>query len=433
MFISDNIGINEKGNMTVAGHDCASLAESFGTPLYIMDEDKLRENMRAFRDSISACYNGNGLVCYASKALCCREMCRIAASEGLGLDVVSGAEIYTAMSVGFDASKICFHGNSKTDEEIRYALKSGVGRIVADNITELHNIDRIAGEENICARIMLRIKPGIDAHTHDFVKTGQIDSKFGLALETGEAFEAVREAISHKNLRLLGVHCHIGSQIFDVDPFEEAARVMLSFIAKVRDELQYELEDLNLGGGFGIRYVESDNPKPFGEYLKRVSTVIHEECARLSLKAPFVIIEPGRSIAGSAGVTLYKVSAVKNIPGIRTYVLIDGGMCDNPRYALYKSQYMIDVVGKAGLEKTENVTVGGKCCETGDFIGENMPIQKVEPDDIIAVHTTGAYNYSMSSNYNRTPRPAIVFVSRNGEPRVAVKRESYEDIIRNDI
>lgn len=433
MFVSDNIGINDNGNMTIAGHDCANLAAEYHTPLYIMDEDVLRANMRAFKNSIEDCYGSNGLVCFASKAFCCREICRIAAEEGIGLDISSGGELYTALSAGFDPAKLCLHGNNKSSDELRYAVSAEVGRIVVDNIDELYRLDKIAQEAGKRPGILFRIKPGIDAHTHDFIRTGQIDSKFGFALETGEAFNALREALSCNNLNIRGVHCHIGSQIFDIEPFTEAARVMLGFIAEVKSKLSYEIPELNLGGGFGIRYTQKDNPPCYSDYIRRVSKVIDEECARLSLSRPFILIEPGRSIAGSAGTTLYTVGAVKEIPGIRTYVSVDGGMCDNPRYALYQSEYSADIVSKADQSKTTSVTLAGKCCESGDLLGENIPLQPAESGDILAVHATGAYNYSMSSNYNRTPRPAVVFVGKDLPPRIAVKREDYADLIRNDI
>ena len=279
---------------------------------------------------------------------------------------------------------------------------------------------------------MLRIKPGIDAHTHDFVKTGQIDSKFGFALETGEAMEAVREAVSCENLSLDGVHCHIGSQIFDIAPFEEAAKVMIGFISQIRNELGYEIKGLNLGGGFGIKYLEKDDPSPFETYMERVSGVVRSECERLGIAMPYIHIEPGRSIAAPAGLTLYTVGARKEIPNIRTYVSVDGGMADSPRYILYGSEYEAVVANKADQERSEKVTIAGKCCESGDLIGENMPLQHAESGDIIAVLATGAYNYSMSSNYNRLQKPAVVFV-KDGIARLAVKRESLDDIIRNDL
>ena len=360
------------------------------------------------------------------------EMCRIVNDEGLGLDVVSGGELYTAIKAGFDVSKIGYHGNNKTDEELRYAVSSDVGHIIVDNFSELEHLERIAGELGKKPHIMFRIKPGIDAHTHSFVKTGQIDSKFGFALETGEAFEAVKEAVQCKNLDFMGVHCHIGSQIFDIEPFEEAARVMLDFIAKIKNELNHEVRELNLGGGFGIKYLNEHDPAPYETYMERVSKVVKSRCGELGIKMPSILIEPGRSIASPAGITLYTVGARKEIPGIRTYVSIDGGMCDNPRYILYQSEYEAVVANKAGQERDERVTIAGKCCESGDLIGENMPLQHAESGDIIAVLATGAYNYSMASNYNRIPRPAVVFV-KNGESRIVVKRESFEDIVRNDI
>ena len=432
MFISDNLGVNTEGNLTIGGADTIELANEFGTPLYVMDEQVIRNSLRRFHDSMNKYYNGNGEVHYASKAFSCMEMCRIVASEGDGLDVVSIGELYTAVKAGFPMEKVGFHGNNKTDEELDFAVKVGVGHIIVDNIDELHRLEKISAEKSAQPNIMFRIKPGIDAHTHDFVKTGQIDSKFGFALETGEAFEAVKEAVNCKNVKLIGLHCHIGSQIFDIAPFEEAAKVMLGFIAKIKNELGYVIEGLNLGGGFGIKYLNEHDPKPFEVYLEKVSEVVKTECAALGIKLPKMFIEPGRSIAGPAGITLYTVGARKEIPGIRTYISVDGGMADNPRYILYGSEYDAVVANKAGEERKDRVTIAGKCCESGDLIGENMPLQYAESGDIIAVCATGAYNYSMSSNYNRLQKPAVVFVN-NGKARLAVKRETLDDIIRNDI
>ncbi len=432
MFVSENLAVNQNGNLTIGGVDTVELAKNYGTPLYVMDEQMIRKNLRRFHESMQKFYDGKGLVCYASKAFSCMEMCRIVASEGDGLDVVSVGELYTALKAGFPAEKIGFHGNNKTDEELKFAVENNIGHIIVDNISELHRLENIASSLNKKPDILFRIKPGIDAHTHDFVKTGQIDSKFGFALETGEAFDAVKEAVNCENLNLTGLHCHIGSQIFDIAPFEEAARVMLGFIAKIKNELGYEIKGLNLGGGFGIKYLNSDDPQPFEVYLERVSKVVNEECEKLNISRPFIYIEPGRSIAAPAGITLYTVGARKEIPNIRTYISVDGGMADSPRYILYKSRYEAVVANKANEERSENVTIAGKCCESGDLIGENMPLQHAESGDIIAVCATGAYNYSMSSNYNRLQKPAVVFVN-NGEARIAVKRESLDDIIRNDI
>lgn len=432
MFVSENLSVNEKGHLTAGGIDTVELAKKYGTPLYVMDEQLIRKACRSFKSSIDKFYGGNGLVCYASKAFCCKEMCRIMKEEGIGLDVVSIGELYTAVKSGFDCDKICFHGNNKTDEELEFAVENNIGHIIVDNISELEKLNAIAKSKGITAKIMFRIKPGIDAHTHNFVKTGQIDSKFGFALETGEAFEAVKKAIDSENIILRGLHCHIGSQIFDIEPFETASEVMLKFIAKIKNELGFEVKELNLGGGFGIKYLESHDPVPYETYMERVSETVHKCCKELEINLPFILIEPGRSIAGPAGITLYTVGARKEIPDIRTYISIDGGMCDNPRYILYQSEYEAIVANKASEPRNEKVTIAGKCCESGDLIGENMPLQHAESGDIIAVCATGAYNYSMSSNYNRIPKPPVVFIN-NGESRIVIKKETLEDIIRNDI
>ena len=432
MFVSENLGVNEKGHLTVSGTDTVDLAAEYGTPLYVMDEEMVRKNCRRFNDSMKKFYGEKGEVHYAGKAFSCMEMCRIVASEGIGLDAVSIGELYTALKAGFPMEKIGFHGNNKTDAELEFAVENGVGHIIVDNISELQRLEAIAADKGRKPAVMFRIKPGIDAHTHDFVKTGQIDSKFGFALETGEAFEAVKEALNCENLTLAGLHCHIGSQIFDIAPFEEAAKVMLGFIAKIKAELGYEVSGLNLGGGFGIKYMEKDDPQPFEVFLERVSAVVKDECEKLGLTQPFMYIEPGRSIAAPAGLTLYTVGARKEIPNIRTYISVDGGMADSPRYILYKSEYEAIVANKANEERTEKVTIAGKCCESGDLIGENMSLQHAESGDIIAVCATGAYNYSMSSNYNRLQKPAVVFVNK-GASRIAVKRETLDDIIRNDV
>lgn len=432
MFVSENLTVNENGHLAAGGIDTVELAEKYGTPLYVMDEQVVRNTLRRFKDSIDKFYGGKGEVHYASKAFSCMEMCRIVNSEGVGLDAVSIGELYTAVKAGFDVSKIGFHGNNKTNEELEYAVSVGVGHIIVDNISELMRLEKIAAEKGVKPAIMFRIKPGIDAHTHNFVKTGQIDSKFGFALETGEAFDAVKQAISCENVELMGLHCHIGSQIFDIAPFEEAARVMLGFIAEIKNKLGFEIKGLNLGGGFGIKYLQKDDPSPFETYMERVSKVVKSECERLSIAQPFIFIEPGRSVAAPAGITLYTVGARKEIPNIRTYISVDGGMADSPRYILYGSEYEAVVANKASQDKSETVTIAGKCCESGDLIGENMPLQHAESGDIIAVCATGAYNYSMSSNYNRLQKPAVVFIN-NGQSRIAVKRETLDDIIRNDV
>ncbi len=431
-MISKSVNINEKGNLTIGGADCVELANTYGTPLFVYDENLIRTTCREFKDSIDEFYNGNGMVLYASKAFSCKEMYRIVQSEGLGCDVVSGGELYTALSAGFDASNIFFHGNNKSLEEIEYALKSGVGRIVVDNITELDNVQNIASKLNITANIVLRIKPGIDAHTHDYIRTGQIDSKFGFALENGEAIDATEKALNLKNVKLHGFHCHIASQVCETKPFVEAAEVMLTFMNDVRNKFGVTLGELNLGGGFGVKYIESDGQIPFKEFMKNTCFALNNKAKELNFPVPKIFIEPGRSVVAPAGITLYTVGNVKTIEGIRTYVSIDGGMADNPRYALYHADYTIEIANKANNEKDFIATVAGKCCESGDLIQENVPMQTPEVGDIMAVLTTGAYNYSMASNYNRIPRPAVVMVS-SGESRVIIKRETYDDIIKNDI
>lgn len=431
MLISDALGVNGLGHLTIGGRDTVQLAQTYGTPLYVMDEEEIRRSCRRYKDSMDRYYGGNGLVAYASKAFCCKEICRIAHQEGLGLDVVSAGELHTAVSVGFPPEKLIFHGNNKTMAELVMALEQDVGRIVVDNLTELRLLNQLARAAGKRPGVLLRIKPGVDAHTHDFVRTGQIDSKFGFALETGEALTAAREAAAAEYLNFLGVHCHIGSQIFDSEPFRHAAQVMVGFLAQVRDEVGIALRELNLGGGFGIKYTPDHDPAPYDSYMELVSAAVKDACARASLPTPFIIIEPGRSIVGSAGLTLYRVGEVKTIPGVRTYVSVDGGIFDNPRYALYQSQYSFVAASKAAQPPAGTVTVAGKCCETGDLLGENIPLPQVEPGDILAVLATGAYNYSMASNYNRNPRPPVLMVGT--EERIIVRGETLEDLLRCDV
>lgn len=428
----DGLGINQAGHLTFAGADTVDLAKEFGTPLYVMDEERIRKNIKMYRDSIDRFYGGQGLCCYASKAFSCRQVYRICQEEHIGVDTVSMGELYTAMSVGFDPHKICYHGNNKTAEELRYALTCGVDRIVVDSFAELGLLDEIAAELGVKAGILLRLSPGIEAHTHEFIRTGGIDSKFGFAIELGDAMRAVKLALSKPNLELRGIHCHIGSQIFELEPFEHAADVMLSFLADVKRETGVECRELNLGGGFGILYTEEDDPIEYGLYMQSVAEAVRNTCARLGLQMPFIIIEPGRSIVGEAGITLYEIGNVKEIRGIRTYVSVDGGMTDNIRYALYDSKYDFEVANRVREEKTACVTVAGRCCESGDLLGRDVMLQPCGRGDILAVLATGAYNYSMASNYNRVPRPAVVMLS-GGKARVVVRRESLEDLVRNDL
>lgn len=432
MFVSEALRVNDRGHLEIGGCDCVELAKNYGTPLYVLDEALIRKNCRIYKDSMDSFYGGRGLVLFACKALCTLAMCRIAEQEGLGLDVVSGGELYTALKAGFPTDRIYFHGNNKTSEELRLAVENDVGRIVVDNREELHSLNKIAGEKNRTIKISFRIKPGIDAHTHDFVRTGQIDSKFGVALENGEALEIVSEAAGLPNVKVIGVHCHIGSQIFDLAPFELAATVMLEFMAQVKRELGIEIEELNLGGGFGIKYLPEHDPIEYSSYNEAVSRVVKSVCEAKGLKLPFMVMEPGRSIAAPAGITLYTVGAVKDIKDVRKYIFVDGGMTDNPRYALYQAQYDAVLANRPLAEKNGRVTIAGKCCESGDLLVKDISMPEMKPGDLLAVLATGAYNYSMSSNYNRIPRPPVVLV-RNGSPRIIVNREDYADLLRNDV
>lgn len=432
MFVNDCLNVNEKGHLTIGGCDTLELAKEFGTPLYVMDEATIRNTCKSYVNSIKTHYDGKGLPMYASKALSCKALVQLADSENMGLDVVSGGEIYTAMKANFPPEKIQFHGNNKTEAELRMALDYNIGKIIVDNLYELELLNKIAGEKNKVVKISMRIKPGIDAHTHNFIMTGQIDSKFGFALETGEAMAAVKESLKLGNVDLTELHCHIGSQIFDIDPFVKAAEVMMDFIGQIKRETGHLVTELNLGGGYGIKYTENDNPVPYDNYMAAVSKAVKAKAAENDIPVPFIYMEPGRSVVGEAGITLYTVGGRKEIPNIRTYVSVDGGMTDNIRYALYESEYTVVNAGKADQEPNEKVTVAGKCCESGDLIQKDTPVADVQVGDILAVLSTGAYNYSMASNYNRNPRPAIVMV-KDGKPRLIVKRESYDDLVANDL
>ncbi|MBE7035628.1 MAG: diaminopimelate decarboxylase [Ruminococcaceae bacterium] len=431
MLQSECLTINQDNHLTIGGLDTVSLAKEYGTPLYVMDEDQVRRNCRLYTNSMKQFYGDNGMILYASKAQCTMALCKIIASEKMGLDVVSGGELYTAHKAGFPMEHVYFHGNNKTEEELKLALSLGVGRIVVDNLHELSLLDRLCTEMNKNISILFRIKPGIDAHTHDFIMTGQIDSKFGVALENGEAMDIIKKAATMKNISVVGVHCHIGSQIFDLEPFCEAAKIMVHFMADVKQELGLSLTELNLGGGFGVQYIETDDPIAYDKYMEAVSQVVKSVCKERNLPLPRILMEPGRSIVASAGITLYTVGAVKTIPNVRHYLAVDGGMCDNPRYILYQADYTFILANKANNEKNVCYTVAGKCCESGDLLGRDVMLPAAESGDILAVTPTGAYNFSMSSNYNRIPRPAMVMVSE-GKARLVIKRETYEDVIKND-
>ncbi len=432
MFALNYLNINKDNHLEIGGCDTVELAKQYGTPLYVMDEDRIRSNMRAYKNAMDTYYNGNGKVYYASKALSAMYMYKIAAQEELGADVVSGGELYTALRAGFDAHDICFHGNNKSYEELKMAVESGVGIIAVDSFCEIDALNDIAMANGKTADIILRIKPGVEAHTHEFISTGQIDSKFGFAIENGEAEEAAAHAAALSNLRVIGIHCHIGSQIFDLEPFKCAAEIMMNFYIKLKKEYKLPLTTLDLGGGFGISYTNEDTPIEYGSYIQAVANVIKDICQKENEPLPHIHMEPGRSIVGDAGITLYRIGNIKDIKGIRKYVSVDGGMADNPRYILYGAEYDGVLANRAGDEPCDTVTVCGKCCESGDIIMKDVCLPVAKAGDILAVMSTGAYNYSMSSNYNRIPRPPVVMV-KDGKSKIIVKRETYEDIIRNDV
>ncbi len=430
-MLHSNLNINEKGNLTIGGVDTLDIAKAYGTPAYVLDIDKVRLQMRMYYKALTDAFGSTAIPLFASKALSFKEIYRIAAEEKLGIDCVSPGEIYTAHEAGFPMQRAYFHGNNKTDADIEFAIKCGVGTFVVDNKDELYSLDRIAGEHGIIQRILLRITPEVDPHTHKAIMTGNVDSKFGSPISTGQAEEIVCLAIKCKNLELVGVHAHIGSQIFDTEPFVTAAKIMISFIADINERHAYLLRELNLGGGFGVRYTEDDAHIDIDGNIKAIAEQIGKICRDRGIIQPKIMFEPGRSIVAAAGLTLYTVGSVKTVPGFRNYVSVDGGMPDNPRYALYGSKYTALIANKASLPFEYECTIGGRCCESGDLLGEGMKIQAPERGDTLAVLVTGAYNYSMASNYNRIPRPPIIAVE-GGKCRVAVERESYADLCRLD-
>jgi len=430
MYLHGTSRINDRGHLEIGGCDVVDLAKEFGTPLYIVDEElvrrRAREYVQAFRET--------GLrfqVAYASKAFCVMAMCRVAEQEGMSLDVVSDGELYTALQAGFPAERIHFHGNNKTPQEIEMGLDADIGCFVVDNFTELQLLNAMAAERGKKVKVLLRVTPGVEAHTHDYISTGQQDSKFGFDIGNGTAFKAVEQALAQPQLTLLGVHSHIGSQIFEVEGFRMAVEKVAAFAIEVRKKLGATFAVVNLGGGFGIRYVEGDAPLPVGTYVKAIADAVITQFTAADYPLPEIWIEPGRSIVGDAGTTLYTIGTSKDIPGVRKYLAVDGGMTDNPRPALYGSKYEAVLANRANEPAAEIVSVAGKCCESGDMLIWDLQLPKAESGDLLAVFCTGAYNYAMASNYNRIRRPAVVFV-RDGQADLVVARESYENIVGND-
>ena len=429
-MLSDNIGRTPEGVLTIAGQEVTRLAAEYGTPLYLMDEQRIRSNCRMYLKAFRENFPEGSLPLYASKAASFKQIYRIMAEEGMGVDVVSSGELYTALAAGFPAERIHFHGNCKTDADIAYGVASGIGCFIADNREELLALEKTAAGAGVTQAILLRVTPGIDPHTYEAVSTGKVDSKFGAAVETGQAMELVKLALAQPHLKLLGLHCHVGSQVFGEDVYQRTIDIMAAFLAEIRDETGAVLEELNLGGGYGVRYTEEDETIDIPARLREVALHLRRETEKHGLPMPRFLMEPGRSIVADAGMTLCTVGSIKRIPGYKQYAAVDGGMTDNPRYALYQSRYTVYHGSKTG--PTERFDVVGRCCESGDII---QPHVELPADtcrgDILAVCTTGAYNYSMASNYNRLPRPPIVMLTPEGS-YTAVRRETFADLTALD-
>lgn len=433
-MICENLSVNEQGHLCLGGQDTVALAEQYGTPLYLMDEDRIRDRCRTYQKAMREAFGADAMPLYASKACSFKQIYRIMNEEGMGIDVVSSGEIYTAVSVGFPMARAYFHSNNKTDADIAYAMENSVGCFVADNREELDAIERIAAQKGQIQTVLLRLTPGIDPHTYAAVATGKVDSKFGSAIETGQAEEMTAYALSLPHIRLNGFHCHVGSQVFDSDVFLRAAAILLQFSADMRDRYGFLPKELDLGGGYGVRYRVEDPTLDLVSNIRSVGTAVKAQCKALGLPMPAIRMEPGRSIVADAGMTLYRVGTVKRIPGYKNYVSVDGGMTDNPRFALYHSAYTVLLANRVNADVPKfRCSVVGRCCESGDILQEDVSMpEDVHRDDVLAVLTTGAYNYSMASHYNRIPTPPVVLL-RGGESFVAVGRETFADLCRNDI
>ncbi len=418
-------------HLFVGGVDMVELAREQGTALYVMDEQDMRTRMETYLHAFRSRY-ANADIVYASKAFLNKVAVRIVADEGLCLDVSGGGELALALATGFPAERIFMHGNNKTPRELREAISAGVGRIVIDSRIELRRISEIAGELGVEQAIYLRITPGVEADTHQYIRTGCEDSKFGFTMREDFAFRCVKDVLATPNVRLAGLHCHIGSQIFALHSYPEAVEVMVGLMARIEQEYGIRIGELDVGGGLGVAYTADDRPASIDQFAETVTSAVHEACTRHGVAEPRLLAEPGRSLVANAGVTLYTVGIIKTLPNIRKYVAVDGGMSDNVRTALYHADYEPVVANKAGQPRTEIVTIAGKHCESGDAVVIDMPLQHVDVGDIVAVFGTGAYNHTMASNYNGQPRPAIVFV-KDGKARVTTRRETYDDLMSRDI
>jgi diaminopimelate decarboxylase len=425
------VEVNKQGYLLIGGCDVVDLAEEFGTPLYLFDEFTLRHRCREFKNEFCK-YHPDTLIIYASKAFLDRALALIFKEEGLGLDVVSGGELSIAHSVDFPLDKVYFHGNNKTPEELNLALDLDVGRIVVDNFYELELLNKLAREKGISQNILLRITPGVDPHTHQYTTTGTIESKFGFPLATGQAEEAVNQALSASNLNLLGFHFHLGSPVSEAQPYELAMQLVLGFAQEMGKKFGFDLREFDIGGGFDFPYTLDSEVPTIAEYAWALTGKLNGLISGLGLSRPRLIIEPGRAIVGQAGVALYRVGAIKEIPGIKKYVCVDGGISDNIRPALYGAKYEALVANKALGEEREVITIAGKLCQSGDILVRDINLASVEPGDIIAIPVCGAYSIPMSSNYNAMPRPAVAMV-KEGRGRLIRRRETYQDLMNLDL
>lgn len=412
--------------------DGVELAAEYGTPLYVLDEEVIRQNCRTYVEAMHDAFGPDAAPLFASKALCFKGIYPIVESEGMCVDVVSPGEIYTALAAGFPAGKMFFHGTNKTDSDIEYGVMSGVGHFVVDNLNELAILDNVCEKQGVKQKVLLRLTCGLDPHTLEAINTGKVDSQFGVPIDTGQADNFVKEAMSCGNISIEGFHSHVGSQIFESDSFNRQVEILAEYAAKCRDEYGLTVKVLNIGGGFGVRYTEEDPKLNIPERINEIKGHLEAACEKYNLEMPTVYMEPGRSIVADAGVTLYTTGGIKEVKGYRNYVTVDGGMTDNPRYALYKSEYTVLNASRASENPDFECTIAGRCCESGDRVAEDIKIAKPERGEIVAVLTTGAYNYSMASNYNRIPRPAMVMI-KDGSSRLVIKRESFEDLLRNEL
>ncbi|KGL41074.1 diaminopimelate decarboxylase [Listeria newyorkensis] len=423
--------VNEVGHLEIGGVDTLKLAQKYGTPLYVYDVALIKERARGFKKTFEE-LGVKAQVAYASKAFSAIAIYQLMQEEGLSLDVVSGGELYTAMQAGFPAERIHFHGNNKTRHEMEMAIEYSIGCIVIDNFYEIELLAEILREKEASVSVLIRVTPGIEAHTHDYILTGQDDSKFGFGLTNGQAEDAIKRVLAIDDFQLIGLHCHIGSQIFETTGFKLAAHRIMEQLVIWRDGLGFHADVLNLGGGFGVRYTADDQPLPPSQYVREIIADVREVAMANNLDMPEIWIEPGRSLVGEAGTTLYTIGSRKEVPEIRSYVAVDGGMSDNIRPSLYEAKYDAVIAERPLEEPAETVSIAGKCCESGDMLIWDLPLPKSDAGEVLAVFCTGAYGYSMANNYNRIPRAAVVFVE-NGEDKLVVARETYENLVQLDL